>query len=123
MTTEFDTANPRNPINYRPHPMGYTCRDCNASASLGQAVRHTGRCDVAPKLFVLPADQAEGSSSKRASKRGKAPNQLAKRDAKRPGLHSVAKDGSARLYYTDAEIAQGVRRGEISESDAMNQDF
>lgn len=40
--------------NYKPHPMGYCCVDCNASAQIGKAVRHTSRCDIAPRQGVFP---------------------------------------------------------------------
>jgi hypothetical protein len=111
-TMPTDT-NATDPSNYRPHPMGYACLDCNAAASLGQAVRHSARCDIAPREFVLPADQAAGPSSKRAERRGTAPN----------SLRAAAKRGDARIYFADADISLAVRNGEISESDAMNQDF
>ena len=111
------TTPANDPSNYRTHPMGYACSDCNASSPIGQAVRHTSRCDIAPRLFVLPSDQAEGESSKRSAARGTSANAAARSD-----LRSAAKRGDARLTFTDADISRGVRSGEITESDAMNQD-
>ena len=45
------------PSNYKSHPQGYCCVDCNGAARIGVAVLHSARCDIAPKSFVLPADQ------------------------------------------------------------------
>ena len=102
----MNAADPTDPSNYRPHPYGYACVDCNASAKMGDRCRHTGLCDIAPKMRVLPSDQAQPASVSRA----------------KPSLRAAVKRGDASLYYTDAEIVDAVRLGEVSMSDAMNQD-
>ena len=114
---------PTSPEYYRPHPMGYACKDCRASASVGQAVRHTSVCDIAPKQFVLPSDQQPVGGSKRARMRGTAPNRQAKRDARGRDIARDAREGLAYAFgHTDADLALAVRNGQVSMSDAMNQD-
>ena len=126
MNTVTETTIPADPSLYRPHPLGYACRDCNSSARIGVAVRHTSSCDVAPREFVLPSDQAEDASSPSDRKANIAAaahaKKLVRASTSTPSLAAAAKEGIAPALFSDREIADAVRRGEISESDAMNQD-
>lgn len=117
----MDALNPAAPCNYKLSAYGYRCRDCGAEEEIGVAVRHSSRCDIAPKMFVLPSDQKRND---RLPRFRKANDEAAAGERKRAkSLAAAAREGTARLHFTDAEIAYGVRTGEISESAAMNQDF
>jgi hypothetical protein len=119
----MDVSNPAAPENYKPHPCGYCCVDCNASARVGQAVRHTSSCDIAPRDFVLPEDQEEGESSKRSIKRGTSAAHQARKAAAKRDVARSAKGGTAYADgFDDRDLVNAVRNGAISESDAMNQD-
>ena len=120
------TTDARDPSNYLPHPLGYACADCNASSEIGVACLHTSRCDVAPRTFLLPFDQKPGTDLRPASRKANAAFAawVKAQDKARAAvsLRAAAAEGLAPLHFSDEEIAMGVRNGEISESDAMNQD-
>jgi hypothetical protein len=122
----MDVTNPAAAENYKPHRLGYCCVDCNASAKVGQAVRHSSICDIAPKQFVLPESQDadESLTSKRAAKRGTSANAQARKAAAKRTVADSAKAGTAYADgFDDRDLGNAIRNGAISESDAMNQDF
>ena len=121
MSNSTDIAKVSDPALYGPHRMGYACLDCRQSAKVGVAVRHSSSCDVAPREYVLPSDQAPTATRPQEREANTAWARTVKAAA-RPSLATVAREGTARLHYTDAEIVDAVRLGEVSMSDAMNHD-
>jgi len=93
----------------------FQCTDCE-QASYNGMLRHSSRCDVAPRKsvsesHVILADPEEANEAKPALKN------------ERPSIQTAAKAGNLRSSgYSDDEIVGAVRCGAISESSAMNQD-
>lgn len=76
----------------------HECTDCGRWAYEGSAIVHSSRCDHREA-------QAVGVKVTRSR------------------LYKATKEGYARAIYSDDEIVDAVRTGEISVSDAMNQDM
>ena len=87
-----------------------TCTDCNAWTHEGTVIRHTSRCST-PRLRQRTETAAETAEATSAA----APSLETVRAAARRGEISAVLD--------DDQIVKAVRRGWISESDAMNRDF
>lgn len=114
--------NPADPSHYEPHPLGYACRHCGVPSWIGVALQHASICDVAPRGVVLPSDQTESPNATPAQRKL---NVEAQREAKKrsKSLAASAREGTVYLHHSEAEVAAALDRGEISMSDAMNQDF
>ena len=119
-------ADPTNPEHYVACAIGYKCRDCNASNSVGLAVRHTSTCDLAPQEYVIPSDQTPDEPSKGQRARGNFVNDLAARDSRSRAtrLDRVARDAREGLagLHSDSDLLEAVRSGRVSVADAMNSD-
>ena len=80
----------------------HRCPDCGRWAYDGERIRHSSRCDIPEAQAKL---EPEASVSV-------------------PSVRESAKRGDSRAHgFSTDDLVLAVRNGEISESDAMNQDM
>lgn len=111
--TDLNLNNPADPCNYEPRTRQdgtpfedqTACRDCGCWAWDGDGIRHSSRCDIAPRETIVPGVWARTSRPRGVL------------------IHRLAKEGSVRSVLSDDDLVDAVRLGYVSASDAMNQDF